>query len=208
MLLIGSPSAMWAWWCKQFHEPKCGSRHVCRVMAWTRQQGLVPYICFEKIRGLLMLLLAAVTNLSLLLFKVILESFYWWIYAIFNAGSWIVKSDSLSKSVLVCATSWVRSGMQSARTLKKESYLWYIGTFHCAHVGKSIPWMEIGCWQRSVHISVYIYWLVCIELQPILILSAKWMLYKTLGLVSAIIIIVVIGGSGCKSGTLLVKVVG
>ena len=35
---------MWAWWGKQFHEPKCGSGHVCRVMAWTRQQGLVPYI--------------------------------------------------------------------------------------------------------------------------------------------------------------------
>ena len=44
MLLIGSLGAMWAWWAKQFHEPKCGSGHVCRVMAWTRQQGLVPYI--------------------------------------------------------------------------------------------------------------------------------------------------------------------
>ena len=51
MLLIGSLSAMWAWWGKQFHEPKCGSGHVCRVMAWTRQQGLVPYIDFEKVRG-------------------------------------------------------------------------------------------------------------------------------------------------------------
>ena len=29
MLLIGSLSAMWAWWGKQFHEPKCGSGHVC-----------------------------------------------------------------------------------------------------------------------------------------------------------------------------------
>ena len=44
MLLIGSLGAMWAWWGKQFHEPKCGSGHVCRVMAWTRHQGLVPYI--------------------------------------------------------------------------------------------------------------------------------------------------------------------
>ena len=42
--------AMWASWGKQFHEPKCGSGHVCRVMAWTRQQGLVPYIGFEKVR--------------------------------------------------------------------------------------------------------------------------------------------------------------
>ena len=42
MLLIGSLGAMWAWWGKQFHEPKCGSGHVYRVMAWTRQQGLVP----------------------------------------------------------------------------------------------------------------------------------------------------------------------
>ena len=50
MLLIGSLGAMWAWWGKQFHEPKCGSGHVCRVMAWTRQQGLVPYIGFEKVR--------------------------------------------------------------------------------------------------------------------------------------------------------------
>ena len=46
MLLIGSLGAMWAWWAKQFHETKCGSGHVCRVMAWTRQQGLVPYIGF------------------------------------------------------------------------------------------------------------------------------------------------------------------
>ena len=44
MLLIVSLSAMWAWWGKQFHEPKCGSGHVCWVMAWTRHQGLVPYI--------------------------------------------------------------------------------------------------------------------------------------------------------------------
>ena len=51
MLLIGSLSAIWAWWGKHFREPKCGSGHVCRVMAWTRQQGLVPYISFEKVRG-------------------------------------------------------------------------------------------------------------------------------------------------------------
>ena len=49
VLLIGSLSAMWAWWGKQFHEPKSGSGHVCRVMAWTRHQGLVPYIGFEKV---------------------------------------------------------------------------------------------------------------------------------------------------------------
>ena len=30
VLLIGSLSAMWAWWGKQFHEPKCGSGHVCQ----------------------------------------------------------------------------------------------------------------------------------------------------------------------------------
>ena len=51
---IDSLGAMWAWWGKQFHEPKCGSGHVCRVMAWTRQQGLVPYIDFEKVRGVLL----------------------------------------------------------------------------------------------------------------------------------------------------------
>ena len=51
MLLIGSLGAMWAWWGKQFHEPKSGSGHVCQVMAWTRHQGLVPYIDFEKVRG-------------------------------------------------------------------------------------------------------------------------------------------------------------
>ena len=50
MLLIGSLGAMWAWWGKQFHEPKCGSGYVCRVMAWTRHPGLVPYIGFEKVR--------------------------------------------------------------------------------------------------------------------------------------------------------------
>ena len=37
---------MWAWWGKQFHEPKCGSGHVCQVMAWTRHQGLVPFKSF------------------------------------------------------------------------------------------------------------------------------------------------------------------
>ena len=42
---------MWAWWGKQFHEPKCGSGHVCRVMVWTKHQGLVPYTGFEKVRG-------------------------------------------------------------------------------------------------------------------------------------------------------------
>ena len=50
---IGSLGAMWAWWAKQFHEPKCGSGHVCRIMAWTRQQGLVPYIgsfCIATLR--------------------------------------------------------------------------------------------------------------------------------------------------------------
>ena len=51
MLLIGSLGAMWAWWGKQFHEPKYGSGHVCRVIAWTRQQGLLPYIGFENVRG-------------------------------------------------------------------------------------------------------------------------------------------------------------
>ena len=33
VLLIGSLSAMWAWWGKQFHEPKCGSGHVCQFTA-------------------------------------------------------------------------------------------------------------------------------------------------------------------------------
>ena len=51
MLLIGSLGAMWTWWGKLFHEPKSGSGHVWRVMAWTRHQGLVPYIDFEKVRG-------------------------------------------------------------------------------------------------------------------------------------------------------------
>ena len=51
MLLISSLGVMWAWWGKQFHKPKCGSGHICRVMAWTRQQGLVPYIGFKKVHG-------------------------------------------------------------------------------------------------------------------------------------------------------------
>ena len=51
MLLIHSLGAVWAWWSKQFHTPKCGPGHVCRVMAWARQQGLVPYIGFGKVRG-------------------------------------------------------------------------------------------------------------------------------------------------------------
>ena len=59
MLLIGSLGAMWAWWGKQFHEPKCGSGHVCRFMAWTRHQCLVPYINFEKVHGDLCLFVAA-----------------------------------------------------------------------------------------------------------------------------------------------------
>ena len=33
VLLIGSLSAMWAWWGKQFHEPKCESGHVCQFTA-------------------------------------------------------------------------------------------------------------------------------------------------------------------------------
>ena len=33
VLLIGSLSAMWAWWSKQFHEPKCESGHVCQFTA-------------------------------------------------------------------------------------------------------------------------------------------------------------------------------
>ena len=33
ILLIGSFGAMWAWWGKQFHEPKCGSGHVCQFTA-------------------------------------------------------------------------------------------------------------------------------------------------------------------------------
>ena len=49
MLLIGSLGAMWAWWGKQFHKPKCGSGHVCRVTAWTRQQGLAQYIGLENV---------------------------------------------------------------------------------------------------------------------------------------------------------------
>ena len=44
MLLIDSLSAMWVKWAKQFSEPKSGSGHGCRVIAWTRQQGLVLYI--------------------------------------------------------------------------------------------------------------------------------------------------------------------
>ena len=51
LCISSAHGAMWAWWGKQFHEPKCGSRHVCRFMAWTRQQGLVPYIGFENVRG-------------------------------------------------------------------------------------------------------------------------------------------------------------
>ena len=59
MLPIGSLGAIWAWWGKQFHEPKCGSGHVCRVMAWTRRQSLVWYIGFEKVIGDLWLFVAA-----------------------------------------------------------------------------------------------------------------------------------------------------
>ena len=53
---------MRAWWGKQFHEPKCGFGHVCRVMVWTRQQGLVPYIGFENVRGDLCYLSMRPTN--------------------------------------------------------------------------------------------------------------------------------------------------
>ena len=49
MLLIDSFGAIWAWWSKQFNEPKCASRHVCWVTAWIRHQGLVPYVGFEKV---------------------------------------------------------------------------------------------------------------------------------------------------------------
>ena len=35
---------MWAWWAEQFQETKCGFGNECRVMAWIRQQDLVPYI--------------------------------------------------------------------------------------------------------------------------------------------------------------------
>ena len=35
VLLIGSLSAMWAWWGKQFHEPKCGSEHVFFFLSFT-----------------------------------------------------------------------------------------------------------------------------------------------------------------------------
>ena len=38
---------MWAWWAKQFHEPKYGSGQGCQVIAWTRQQGLVLYIGYK-----------------------------------------------------------------------------------------------------------------------------------------------------------------
>ena len=44
VLLIHPLSAMWVQWAKQFHESKSGSGHVCRVIAWTRQQSLVLYI--------------------------------------------------------------------------------------------------------------------------------------------------------------------
>ena len=40
--------------------------------------------------------------------------------------------------------------------LKKESYLWHIGAFHCAHMGKFILWITIGCWSMCGHISIYI----------------------------------------------------
>ena len=45
----------------------------------------------------------------------------------------------------------------STSALKKESYLSHIGVFHCAHVGKSIPWITIGCWFMHGHISIYKY---------------------------------------------------
>ena len=49
LLLIGSLKAMWAWWAKHFHEPKCGSGRGCRFIAWTRQQGLVLYIGYKGV---------------------------------------------------------------------------------------------------------------------------------------------------------------
>ena len=44
VLLIDPLSAMWVSWGKQFHESKFWSGHICWVIAWTRQQGLVLYI--------------------------------------------------------------------------------------------------------------------------------------------------------------------
>ena len=49
LLLIASFSVMWAWWAKQFHEPKCGPENLCRFMASTKQQGLVIYIGYEGV---------------------------------------------------------------------------------------------------------------------------------------------------------------
>ena len=44
VLLIDPLSAMRDKWSKQLHEPKYGSGHGCRIIDWTRWQGLVLYI--------------------------------------------------------------------------------------------------------------------------------------------------------------------
>ena len=71
-----------------------------------------------------------------------------------------------NESALSCVTSWVMHWG------KKDFMVIWI--FYYAHV-KFIPWIVIGC----------------IELQPILFLSASWMLAGTAELVSIVIIIVV-----------------
>ena len=54
VLLIGSLSAMWAWWGKQFHEPKCGSgprydTWLYLYLAWPMRRALNILTYFKLI---------------------------------------------------------------------------------------------------------------------------------------------------------------
>ena len=55
------------------------------------------------------------------------------------------------KSAFSHITSWVASWSDHTRTLRKKGCM-ASGTFHCAHVDKSILWAVIGCWPRNGHI--------------------------------------------------------
>ena len=44
ILFIDPLCLMCVWWAKQFHEPKSGSGHGCRVIAWTRLQISLLFI--------------------------------------------------------------------------------------------------------------------------------------------------------------------
>ena len=61
----------------------------------------------------------------------------------------------INKSALSRITSWVMFKV-SPEFWRRNDFI-VIGTFHCTHVVKSIPWTVRGCWPRNGHLGVYIY---------------------------------------------------